>query len=411
MSVITYTSNGVFPPTGNLSGYIIQSIEIAGAGGGAGIGGGTVGVENDGGNGALITTGILNVNGINKLNIYVGTGGSAGAANSGGGGGASSKITNDDDTITFLIAGGGGGGGVVGGNKGGAGGTPTGQAAEINIGRIGGGLGGSGGVGGAGGVGTDPGVKGGNGDGGNGGNGRVSTGAVINGGVGDGTGIGGNCATTSIGLGVGGGGGGYGGGGGGGVDGSDGGGGGGGGSFSDMTYFATTNYSLYENSGGNTSRPTGAQGYVKITFSAVPEPICLLSNCDVLVNGDIYKNIKTITLDDIVVGYFSRQPQRIRKILKNTHFLKDIEYTNKPHIIRKSQLSNNVPSKDVCLSGHHRLILKQEDGGYIGVQAFKLNFERAEIEGEVVDYYHIELEDNHEGLIVNNLPVESCQSN
>jgi hypothetical protein len=62
------------------------------------------------------------------------------------------------------------------------------------------------------------------------------------------------------------------------------------------------------------------------------------------------------------------------------------------------------------LSGHHRLIFEQENGEYVGVQAFKLNFEKAQVDGETVDYYHIELEDKREGLIVNNIPVESCQT-
>jgi hypothetical protein len=152
----------------------------------------------------------------------------------------------------------------------------------------------------------------------------------------------------------------------------------------------------------------GSTLYFTLTVSG--EPICLLADCDVLVNDGIYKNIKTITTEDSVVGYFSRQPQRIRRVIKNTHLVGDVEDNNKPYVIRKSQLGANIPSKDTTLSGHHRVILKEEDGGYIGIQAFKLNFERAKVEDETLDYYHIELEDIREGLIVNNLPVESCQS-
>ena len=46
---------------------------------------------------------------------------------------------------------------------------------------------------------------------------------------------------------------------------------------------------------------------------------------------------------------------------------------------------------------------------YVGVQAFKLKncVKAKKVEDEVV-YYHIMLEDKSEGLIVNNLPVESC---
>ena len=54
------------------------------------------------------------------------------------------------------------------------------------------------------------------------------------------------------------------------------------------------------------------------------------------------------------------------------------------------------------------IILKSGENEYTGVQAFKLNFPKANISGQTV-YYHIKLENKTEGIIVNNIPVESCQ--
>ena len=56
------------------------------------------------------------------------------------------------------------------------------------------------------------------------------------------------------------------------------------------------------------------------------------------------------------------------------------------------------------------MIMSQLDGKYLGVQTFKLDFpEVVDIKDEQVDYYHIKLEDKQEGLVVNNLFVESFQ--
>ena len=143
------------------------------------------------------------------------------------------------------------------------------------------------------------------------------------------------------------------------------------------------------------------------------QPVCLLENCDVLVEGDtkehIYKNITKITKEDRVIGFFTRKPVKILEVIKRVHKIKDLESTNVPYVIKKSTFGENIPDKNIHLSGHHRLIIRNGDGTFTGVQAFKLGLSKLEVDTETVTYFHIRLEITQEGLIVNNLPVESCQ--
>jgi hypothetical protein len=238
----------------------------------------------------------------------------------------------------------------------------------------------------------------------------IGGGEVLPGGVGYGGGAGGNGTFE----GSGGGGGGYGGGGGGGFGGfAGGGGGGGGGSYFNATNFSAV-YSEYPNSGGdplntNPSRYNGLDGYVTITYTVNSPAICLLSDCDVLLSDFTLKNITEITLSDEVIGYLSKRPEKIKKVIKRTHFIDFLEDTNKPYLIERSAFGPNVPDKDIHLSGHHRIITQTEDNHFVGVQSFKLdNCKKALNNPDEVDYYHIILENQGAGLIVNNLPVEDC---
>ena len=143
------------------------------------------------------------------------------------------------------------------------------------------------------------------------------------------------------------------------------------------------------------------------------EQVCLLPDCDVLMGNGTYKNISEITVgDETVMGFFSRKPCRIVKLVKNTHDINTLEPTNVPYLIRKSAVSEGVPNKDIHVSGHHRMILKKENcNEFVGVQLFKLNtVTTPDITTQsTVNYFHIKLEDPMEGLIVNNLPLESLQ--
>jgi hypothetical protein len=140
-------------------------------------------------------------------------------------------------------------------------------------------------------------------------------------------------------------------------------------------------------------------------------PICFLSDCDIVLEDYSTKNISVLEKSDKVLGYFSKQPQSISQILKTKHQIKSLQPTNVPYLIKKSSFSENVPEKDIHLSGHHRIILKTGENNFTGIQTFKLqecvkvNYNNLE---EKVEYYHIILENKEESLIANNLPVESC---
>jgi hypothetical protein len=422
----TYTSNGVFPLSGTLSDYTITQIEIAGAGGGASIFGGVGGSTNTGGNGARIYASdfenILYTE--NSLQIYIGRKGTFTEiipnliASSGSGGGSSSIVGTNTGT-TILVAGAGGGAGVsdngmtFGGNYEQQGGSAAPDA-------IGGGFG-FGGFGGSGGYGLGKnGISGNPGTGGSGGSSFVAganpslIAATIPGGIGNGFGNGGEGVlyyvtpgSTSPSL-TGGGGGGYGGGGGGGADDTAfGAGGGGGGNFINGVYILTTNVQSANNAG--TYETTAGDGYVTITYTVNSPAICLLSDCDVLLSDFTLKNITEITLSDEVIGYLSKRPEKIKKVIKHTHLVNSLEETNKPYLIPMNTFGSNSPDKDIHLSGHHRIIVQTENNHFAGVQTFKLgNCKKETNNSDEVDYYHIILENRGVGLIVNNLPVEDC---
>ena len=127
-----------------------------------------------------------------------------------------------------------------------------------------------------------------------------------------------------------------------------------------------------------------------------------------------YTNITAVKEGDFVMGYFSKSPHKVSELIKHTHTLKNIEETNRPYIIKKSACGDELPNKDIHLSGHHRVILVKDDRTFLGVQTFKLDFSSRDDfyedkpEDSVV-YYHIKLDNKTEGIIVNGMPVETCQ--
>jgi len=135
--------------------------------------------------------------------------------------------------------------------------------------------------------------------------------------------------------------------------------------------------------------------------------VCLLSNCDVLLGSLAYKNITKLCVGDEIWGYFSKQPEKIKTILKHTHNISTLCMTNKPYLVSKNAFGSNCPEKDIHLSGHHRILLQNPDKHFVGVQAYKLeNCKVANTEVDKVEYYHIELVNKGVGLVVNGLAVE-----
>jgi len=137
-----------------------------------------------------------------------------------------------------------------------------------------------------------------------------------------------------------------------------------------------------------------------------------MSDCDILLSNFTTKNITELSVSDEVLGYLSNRAEKIKKILKRTHFIDFLEETNKPYLIKKNAFGPDTPNKDIHLSGHHRIITKMEDNHFVGIQTFQLpNCKKETENSDEVTYYHVLLENKGVGLIVNNLPVEDCVEN
>ena len=65
-----------------------------------------------------------------------------------------------------------------------------------------------------------------------------------------------------------------------------------------------------------------------VWYSITSQPICFLSECDVFIDGYTYKNISEITESDSVIGCFSQKPERIVKVIKQSHLVTTLEETN-----------------------------------------------------------------------------------
>ena len=142
---------------------------------------------------------------------------------------------------------------------------------------------------------------------------------------------------------------------------------------------------------------------------------CLLAKTNIKLINDQNIFIEELTRDDLLKSPFSDKPQAIKRIIK-TLVTYDSSSKNMPICIPKSFLSENVPSENVYISGYHRIIIKTGENDYTGIQAFKLNDNFVTEEelrkrfGDELIYYHIELEDSKQHLIVSDMFVESYQS-
>lgn len=134
----------------------------------------------------------------------------------------------------------------------------------------------------------------------------------------------------------------------------------------------------------------------------------------------LHNNPKYLPITSLIKGDYIISPSgkhvKITDIKEKSHHLNEIIKNNRPIKISKSSLTKNVPTKDLFISGYHRIIVKENDKSYIGIQAHKLVPEFATekdltpyLTNDKITYYHIELEDQNEWLFANGVPVESWQ--
>ena len=168
---------------------------------------------------------------------------------------------------------------------------------------------------------------------------------------------------------------------------------------------------LYQNS------PTVPYAFNNLTLNITDpseNPPCLLEGCEIMVVDDdnklLYKDVSLLKEGDRVLSSFSKQAKTIKRMISTRVNKHQIDIRNLPFQLKKNAFANDVPDKDIRISGFHRVILGGQDKSkYTGVQVFKLCPSTAvafdELPEEMV-YYNIELEDI-DAVFCNNLAVES----
>ena len=358
---------------------------------------------NAGGYGAEIG-GYVNLKAGDVLEIIVGGSGKSAKygflydSGGGGGGGGSFVVDNTTHRALMVAGGGGGGGGFYYSNSGGVTGTAGGRASYRGGGGGSGGSGGSGGqagfshggygAGGGGGGGGYKGAGGSNGDGGGGGSfaggGNGGKGTFSPGGSGGPGGGGGGFG--------GGGGGGFAGGGGGGYSGGGGGayyaqlpgegygtGGGGGGSFDAGTPFVA----LADENHGN--------GFVTLTLVAAAcycrGTLILTDRGEVTVEDlAIGDRLVTVSGEAKPIKWIGRRSYGGRFVMGRTDIL--------PICIKAGALDENVPRRDLWISPHHAMYVKEKHLDGVLIEAKDLVNGVSIVQAQSVDkveYFHIEM--------------------
>ena len=175
---------------------------------------------------------------------------------------------------------------------------------------------------------------------------------------------------------------------------------------------------------------------LKLVLNNVSPP-CLLKGTQILVAIDeslkIYKNVEDIQEGDVTVSPFSGKGVKVKRLIKQEINWEALDVYNRPLRISKDAIDVNLPSSDLYISGHHRVIIKNHSHTkldstfvhstpkFVGVQAFKISEfqdkfitldEALVVTGEdKLHYYNIELEDPLEGIIASGLALESYVQN
>ena len=151
-----------------------------------------------------------------------------------------------------------------------------------------------------------------------------------------------------------------------------------------------------------------ASPVLTLTF-IVSEIPCFLSVSRILMEDGTYTPIEKIKHGDMVVSAFSNTPVKVKRCGYTIVKFTDIEKTNLPYTIPKSYFSDDVPTGDVYVSGHHRIVNKT-DNSLLGVQTFKMvNSIHAVTEygSDTIRYYHIELEGGVNAVYSEGLALET----
>jgi hypothetical protein len=147
--------------------------------------------------------------------------------------------------------------------------------------------------------------------------------------------------------------------------------------------------------------------------------ICLLETCNLMLTDGSYKNVKSIKTGDILRSALNGKDIRVLHCGYNVvHDLSRVPASNHPMCIPEGFFAKGSPSRDVFISGHHRLFFTLNET-MVGIQVFKLlpetntlTMDKAlEVVGSsVLKYYHLEVEGGKNAVFCDGLPVETLEA-
>ena len=182
-------------------------------------------------------------------------------------------------------------------------------------------------------------------------------------------------------------------------------------------------FNLYKAGGGNivlisaTGDSFGAFGSV-FSITPISDPSCFLNTCSILTDKG-YIGISNIRKGDNVISAFTQLPTTVVHCGYRSVNLDVVEKINHPMVIQANHFKHNIPSKDVVLSGNHRIICPGfSPTTHLGIQVHKLhdfkilNTEEVLVLTNLPDvrYYHIEVEGGKNAVFCDGLPVETLEA-
>ena len=147
--------------------------------------------------------------------------------------------------------------------------------------------------------------------------------------------------------------------------------------------------------------------------------ICLLETCNLMLTDGSYKNVKSIKTGDILRSALNGTDLHVLHCGYNVvRDLSRVPVSNHPMRIPEGFFAEGSPSRDVFISGHHRLFFTLNETT-VGIQVFKLlpetntlTMDKAlEVVGsDVLKYYHVEVEGGKNAVFCDGLPVETLEA-
>jgi len=151
-------------------------------------------------------------------------------------------------------------------------------------------------------------------------------------------------------------------------------------------------------------------------IQSISDPSCFLETCNLMLTDGSYKNVKSIKTGDILRSALNGKDLRVlhcgHTVISD---LSPVPTSNHPMCIPEGFFLKGSPSRDIFISGHHRVFFALNETT-VGIQVFKLlpetntlTMDKAlEVVGsDVLKYYHVEVEGGKNAVFCDGLPVET----